>query len=71
MNEETEEPKTGDISYSTRVALIERELQKAMQDIEELRTHDRRKLAAKACCQMLDAALRRARNYVREFEESL
>lgn len=62
---------SGDISYNTRIDLIERELQMAIRDVEDLRTHERRKLAAKSRCQMLEAALRNARYYLKEFEKSL
>jgi hypothetical protein len=71
IEEEIQDASGDDTPYAVRIDLIARELEIALRDVEDLRLHERRKLAAKGRCKMLEAALRNARYYLREFEKSL
>ena len=59
------------ISYPVQLDLIERELNKAQEDVGSLRTLETNKKAAKGKCQMLRAALGNPRHYLRELENIL
>lgn len=69
MNQEDRNRET--IVYSVQLDLIERELKKALEDVQELRANETRKKIAKGRCPMLRAALGNARHYLRELENSI
>lgn len=51
--------------------LIERELNKALEDVVSIRANETRKLKVKSSCLLLRAALGNARHYLKELEQSL
>jgi hypothetical protein len=63
-----EKPKDEGIPYETHLDLIERELNAALKNIEEMRS---KQSEAKARFQVLKTAMGAARHHLRELEDSL
>lgn len=63
-----EKPKDEEIPYETHLDLIERELNAALKNIEEMRS---KQSEAKARFQVLKTAMEAARHHLRELEDSL